>query len=118
LEGVEENYEAYEAATDSIPLVNDPVGKPIILRRFHFAVPPATKEFPSKKFIAEQHQPSIEKFLWKDGKKLIDNLRVIINVKEGSFDIYAVCQPKTGANLFEKPKTLQELLKPDETRGD
>ena len=118
MEGIE-NYEGYEAATDSIPLVNDATGQPIFLRRFHFQAPPDLEKWPSKKFIAEQHQPAIEKFLWRDEMKLIDSLRVIIDKTRGVFDIYAVCQPKVGSNLWtEKPKTLQEIFKTNETGGD
>jgi len=122
LEGIEkENYEGYEASTDLVPLFNDPTGKPIFLRRFHFQAPIGLKDWPSKRFLSEQHQPAIEKFLWRDEMKLVDKLRVVLNERKGTFDIFAVCQPKTGADLFEKPKTLQEIFKPEppnETRRD
>uniref|UniRef100_A0A6M3Y4E6 Uncharacterized protein n=1 Tax=viral metagenome TaxID=1070528 RepID=A0A6M3Y4E6_9ZZZZ len=106
-----EKWEGMAGSTDSVPLVNDPTGRPIIIRHFTFSAPPTAGRWPSKEFIAEEHQPSIEKFLWKDELKLIDKLKVRINKEDNTFDIFAPCQPRWGSHLFEKPKTLQNILK-------
>jgi hypothetical protein len=102
----------------SIPLLNDPTGNPIILRRFQFRFPPDLEEFPSKREIADQQRNAVELFLWKDELRLVEDLRVTIDTEKKTYDIFATCQPKAGAKLYEKPKTLQEIIKPSEGRPD
>lgn len=108
----EEKWEAREAATESTPLTNEAIGTPIILRRFQFKAPPDIKNWPTEKHIKESHQKAIEMFLWKDELVLVEDLRVVINTKDKSFDIFATCQPRRNATMKEKPKTLQDVLKP------
>jgi len=98
--------------------MNDPTGKPIIMRRFEFKFPPDIEQFPTEKELAEFQMLNIEPFLWRDELVLIDELRVNINKKEKTYDIFAPCQPRRGSELREKLQTLQDVIKPDDTGED
>src|SRR3990167_725739 len=110
-----------EAETESVPLVNPATGKPVIIRRFEYDVPPYTIDWPTEEEIRYIHQKSIEKFLYKDELKLFDELRVIIHKDKNKFEIFAPCEPLTSSYIVEKPHTLQEIIKPtkknDNSRG-
>lgn len=80
-------------------------GKPIILRQFDFAIPVGV-ELPDKKELASTYQKFIDSFLWKDGLRRIDDLRVVL--QKDKFFIFATCQPKTGAVLLDKPLKIQD----------
>ena len=80
-------------------------GKPIILRQFDFSIPVGV-QLPEKKEIASTYQNFIDGFLWKDGLRRIDDLRVVL--QKDKFLIFATCQAKTGAVLLDKPLTIQD----------
>ena len=92
-------------------LVNEPTGKPIILRMFKFGLPPDLVTIPSEEELKNAHSKNIEAFLWKDDLLLIEELRIMIDKDKNIFYIFATCQPKQGANLFQKPTTLQDIFK-------
>ena len=114
----EDKYEIMGGETEKVSLVNEATGVPIILRRFHFAVPPTAEKWPTKRELADLHKPAVEQFLWKDELVLVQDLRIIIDKDKKGFDIFATCQPRRGAELREKPKTLQEVIKKHDTRRD
>jgi hypothetical protein len=80
-------------------------GKPIFLRQFDFAIKPGV-ELPNKEEIAEAYKKFIDGFLWKDGLRRIQELKVVI--EKDKFKIFATCQAKTGAVILEKPLTIQD----------
>jgi hypothetical protein len=113
-----EKWEGREVETDSVALVNEGNGRPIILRNFEFKVPPTMEKWPSIEELRGIHQPAVEGFLWKDDLVLVEDLRIILDKDKKSFNIFATCQPRKGAELRELPKTLQDVLKKNDTRGD
>lgn len=105
-----ELWNAMKAEADAVPLYNQSTGKPIILRTFFFKLPDDIQQIPTIEEIKEHYQERIEKFLWKDELRLVEELRIIVDKEKKSFNIFATCQPRRGANLFQKPKTLQDIL--------
>jgi ABC-type ATPase with predicted acetyltransferase domain len=108
-----EKWEGGQYETDRVKI--DPTtadGRPIILRRFQAKFKPDMDKFPSEKQLAEDHMKAVENFLWKDELVLIEKLRVIINQENKSYEVWATCQPRKGANLHHKIKTLEEVMKP------
>jgi hypothetical protein len=97
--------------TKDTRLVNEPTGKPIILRSFKFNLPPDLVTIPTEEDLKDAHKRNIEAFLWKDDLLLIEELRIMIDKEKNIFYIFATCQPKRGANLWEKPTTLQDIFK-------
>jgi len=89
-------------------------GKPIIIRQFEAKFRPDIDRFPTEKQIAEDHQQAIDGWLWRDELRQISDVRVKINKEEKTYTIFVPCQPKRGANLFHKVKTLAEVIKPGE----
>ena len=104
--------------TDIVPLEFDEGGKPIILRTLKFKFPPDIEDYPSEDDIAKQQIPIVETFLWKDELVLIEELRVTIDKDERVYYVHATCQPRQGATLYEKPTKLEDIIEPNDTRGD
>lgn len=99
--------EVQEVETKSTPLDDQGGdGKPIILRRFSYQLPPKVKY--SKADLLLHHKPRIQPFLWKDGLEEIAEPRVVLG-KKGKFDIFVTCQARKGQLLHEKPLTLSEV---------
>ena len=105
-------YEMMGAETEAVPLVNPETGRPVIVRRFEYQVPPYTIDWPTEDELKYIHQKAIEQFLYKDELRLFAELRVIIHKDKDKFEIFAPCQPLAGSEIREKPKTLQDVLKP------
>ncbi len=105
-----EDWEGATVETPEVKLENDPTGKPIILKRFHFKFPPDIEKFPTRKELREHHLSHIDRFLFIHDLLLIEDLRVNIDKVEKTYDIFATCQPKKGTTLKEKPKTLQDVI--------
>jgi len=100
--------EVQELETRSTPLDDGTGdGRPIILRRFSYQLPPKVKL--SKADILLHHKPRILPFLWKDGLEEIQEPKVVLG-KGGKFDIFVTCQPRKGHLLHERPQSLKQVL--------
>jgi hypothetical protein len=112
-----EEWHAGQYETE-VKIADEPIGKPIILRRFHSKFRPDITSFPTKKELREFYQESVEAMLWKDEIRLVKELDVRIDKEARTFDIFATGQARAGAHLFEKPTTINKLITPSESRGD
>lgn len=110
-------WNAQEISTESTPLMDEARGAPIILRVFEFAANPEAFKYqiPTKEQLVSDHKKGIELFLWKDGLRPIESMRpkVIISKKKDRYSIYVTCQARPGVSVVDKPKTLQEIIKPN-----
>jgi len=113
-----EVWEGGTYETDPVKLEDDRSGSPIIVRRFSFKFPPDIEDFPTEEEILDEQMKRLEIFLWKDGFRLIQEPRVIIDTKKKTYDIFATCQVDKGNVLLDTPMALQDIVKPNDTRGD
>ena len=104
-------WEADTQQTDGVPLVDSGTGKPIILRKFEFELPPGM-EMPSNEQILEAHKGKITTFLWKDDMVQIMEARVKKAKDQRHFMILVPCQPRSGSAIIGNTTTLQDIMKP------
>lgn len=104
-------WEAQQIEAHSDPLVDKAQGKPIILRTFEFQLNPNLPKnikF-SKQDIFNSHKELIEKILWGDGLRPLDEVKppkVQISKKLNKYRIFLVCQPRSGATVVDTMRKL------------
>ena len=113
-----EKWEGGEYRTEEVRLVEEPDGRPIILRTFFAKFKPDLPFFPSKKRIAEDHMAFVNALLFKDELVLIKELHVSINKVEKTYMVHATAQPKKGSALLQEPKKLEDIIGKNDTRRD
>ena len=102
---------ASELSTDGVPLI-DPGGGPVnVIRVFNFKMNPDRKHFPGKQALFNTHAKQIETILWGDGLRPLENVppRVILNNKQGSYQIFVPCGAAKGV-IFSEGDRNPELL--------
>lgn len=105
-------WEGEETETDQVALVNDPKGKPIVMRIFDFDLPPLPPEqFPTAEQLLSVHKSKITAFLWRDELVPIYEPKLIFSKDKLHFRIFSTCQAKSGSVILEKPESLQNYLK-------
>ena len=105
-----EQWEGGTFETEEIILVDEPDGRPIILRTLLAKFKPDLEQLPSEKVIADDHVAFVNALLWKDELVLIKELHVTINAVERTYMVHATCQPRKGSALLAKPKTLEDVI--------
>ena len=118
-EGIQiDKYTKYEYAselsTEGVKLV-DPGGGPVnTIRVFAFKMNPnIMRHTPNKQTIFSSHAKQIEHILWGDGLRPLENVspRVILNSKEGSYQIFVACEAAKGVLFSEKDRNPELLHK-------
>lgn len=112
LPGKEGKWHGQELEVQSDPLVDAGTGKPYILRCFEFGINPAVlgKKIPSKQEVFNSHWKQIQHYLWKDGFAHCEESAPRVIISDKSYKIFILAKPRYGMNVFEKTKTLQELI--------
>ena len=105
--------EVQQLETDPVHLLDEGIGKPTILRRFQFQLPPGVLQV-NKKLLLKQHVKNLEIFLWKDELEMILAPKLVME-KNGAFSIFATCQPKKGSLISYnyKPQRIQDAINPE-----
>lgn len=115
---IEKNYDhdlkSIEVQSDTHLEDDQGGGGAAIIRMFEFgANPQAFKEYaPTSQELFNSHYKGIETALWKDGMKVMPevNPRVVVNKKEGKYQIFVGAQPMKGHILKEQPRTLSQQI--------
>ena len=97
--------------TEGVPLI-DPGGGPVnVIRVFTFKMNPEKKDFTNKQAVFSAHAKQIETILWGDGLRPLENVppRVILNSKQGSYQIFVPCGAAKGV-IFSEGDRNPELL--------
>jgi hypothetical protein len=112
-EGIEGYEYASELSTDKMPLI-DPGGGPVnVIRVFNFKMNPEKKDFTNKQAIFSAHAKQIETLLWGDGLRPLENInpRVILNNKQGIYQIFVPCGAAKGVIFSERDRNPELLHK-------
>lgn len=119
--GMAEGFEWKEqelAAKAGTPLIDPAVGKKIIIRKFEFEWKKGIKteermnaQYNKQEFF-NSHAKYIKDFLWKDGLSILENQdpKMIFNNK--GYVIVVATEARWGVSIFDKPTTLQQIMKP------
>ena len=111
-----------DLSTDGTPLIDPATGKTVSIRTFEFLMnPEAIKDFPEdRQLIFNNHAKQISTILWGDGLIPLEEVapRVIINKREGKYQIFVPCEARLSTTFVDKPKSLSEqLINKNETTG-
>lgn len=105
------------AVKADIPLIDSASGRKLIVRLFDFSWAKGIKKEDLQKIkndkqsLFNAHANYIKSFLWKDGLTVReDHDPKLIFTKQG-YRIAVLCEARVGLNIFEKGKTLQDILK-------
>jgi len=107
---------ASELSTEGVPLIDPGGGGVVVIRVFKFKINPERKHLPGKQALFSSHAKQIETILWGDGLRPLESNppRVIINNKEGFYQIMVPCIAARGVIFSEKdrnPELLHKQLK-------
>src|SRR3990167_4543982 len=100
------------------PLIDSATGKKLIVRVFDFNWNKGMKKQDieriknDKQGFFNSHAKYVKDFLWKDGLSVREDHdpKMIFNKK--GYRIAVLCEARFGVNIFEKPTTLQDIMKP------
>ena len=106
------------ATKADIPLIDSATGKKVIIRTFDFEWKKGMKTQDrmnaqyNKQAFFNSHAKYIKDFLWKDGLSILENQdpKMIFNKK--GYRIAIACEARFGVSIFDKPTTLQDIMKP------
>lgn len=101
--------EVEQLETEPVRLEDPGTGKPVILRRFEFQLPPGVLEI-NKALLIKEHVKRLEVFLWKDELEMVLPPKLVLE-KNGAFSIFATCQSKKGSLILSKPQLIQDAIK-------
>lgn len=91
-------------------------GPAVVLRFFDFATNLETfkQHKPTAQELFDCHRKGIEVLLWKDGLKPFAEVspRLMFSKDRSYYRFIVTCIPNNGNILFDRPKTLSELLTP------
>ena len=100
------------------PLIDSATGKKVIIRTFDFEWKKGMKiqdkmnaQYNKQEFF-NSHAKYVRDFLWKDGLSILENQdpKMIFNKK--GYRIAIACEARFGVSIFDKPTTLQDIMKP------
>lgn len=95
-------------------------GQEIILRFFDFAANPEVfKNYkPTAQELFDSHRKGIESLLWSDGLSACEAIepRLLFSKDKSNYRFVISCIKGIGNTMVDKPKTLSELLTPNESR--
>lgn len=101
-------------SAEGVPLIDPGTGKTISIRVFIFKIDPKKiRNFPiDKQLLFNSHAKQISTILWGDGLIPFDGAlpRVIINLKDGFYQIFVPCEARRGVMFMDKAKNLSEEL--------
>ena len=106
------------ATKADIPLIDAGVGKKLIIRVFDFNWGKKMKSQDietiqnDKQAFFNSHARYIKEFLWKDGLSVRDDHDPKMLFNKKGYRIAVLCEARFGASIFDKPTTLQEIMKP------
>lgn len=118
IEEKKSDWYGQQVETNSDPLVDKGIGEAIILRSFKFKANPENlkRDKPSKQQLFNNHADQMRLQLWGDGLEPINvDPRIVISKNKEEYMIFVACKPKAGVALIEKPQTLQDILKPNDS---
>ncbi len=104
------------AVKADVPLVDTATGKKLIVRVFEFAWKTGMKAdkvveaVNNKQFFFNGHAKYIKDFLWKDGLVIREDHDPKMNFDQNGYKIAVLCEARLGLNIFEKGRTLQDVL--------
>ena len=96
------------------PLIDSATGKKVVIRVFNFKWHKGKRPHDAENYkqqIFNSHASFLKSFLWKDGLRILENEDPKLVFIKGGYKIAIACEARFGLNIFEKGKTLQELLK-------
>lgn len=104
---------ASQLETDNVPLIDPGGGGVVVIRVFTFKMNPERKHFPGKQRLFNTHAKQIETILWGDGLRPLESNppRVIINSKDGFYQIFVPCIAAKGVVFSEKDRNPELLHK-------
>ena len=102
-----EDWYAGAVETDRKLVADEGKGKPIVLRKFDFALPPGSE--PTEAELVRVHKSKIQAFLWRDDLVLVQEPKVTFNKDNKGFTIWAACQARAGAVVLDSPELLQRI---------
>lgn len=112
----EHNWFGQELEVNSDPLIDSGTGENILLRVFDFGANPANlkRDKPTKQQLFDSHVKQILTMLWSDGLEPAKDINPLIQIskKKEKYRILMWCRAKAGVTWSDKPRTLQELIKP------
>lgn len=89
-------------------------GGAAIIRMFEFGMNPQAfnEHVPSRQELFNSHYKGIEMALWRDGMSVMPevNPRLVVDSKNGKYQIFVGAKPMKGHLLQEQPKTLAEQI--------
>ena len=100
------------------PLIDSGTGKKLIVRLFDFNWDKKMNRddiervHNDKQGFFNSHAKYIKDFLWKDGLSVREDHdpKMIFNKK--GYRIAVLCEARFGVSIFEKPTTLQDIMRP------
>lgn len=118
-EAVEKEFEGgWEMAnleTETTPIIDQGVGKAVVIREFLFQINPEIPdlELIDKQVLFNAHAKQIATMLWGDGLRPLEENppRVIIDVKNKVYRIFVPCEARLGVVFADKTRNLSEELK-------
>lgn len=118
---VNEDWYGRQVETNSdVPLINDGTGKPYIIRQFLFAFSPDTLikirnkkiPVPTRQELFNSNWKQIQVMLWSDGLVPAQEAEPRMIIGKKKYKIILLCEPRSKVMVAEKPRTLQEITKP------
>ena len=107
--------------TEGVPVIDPGEGKTVAIRVFSFNMNPGRKYYPGKQALFDAHARQISTILWGDGLIPLEtnSPRVIIDKKNGFYQIIVPCEARRGVIFVDKPVNLsQELAKQGKRKLD
>ena len=103
-----------------IPLVDEGKGKPYIIRQFEFSFNPEFRlklrdkkvAMPTKQELFNYHWRQLEAVLWGDGLVPCKEVEPRMVIGRKKYKIILLCEPRFKVLVADRPKTLQEITKP------
>ena len=100
------------------PLIDSGTGKKVIIRKFDFEWKKGVKledkmnaQYNKQAFF-NSHAKYIRDFLWKDGLSILENQDPKMIFNDKGYIIAIATEARFGASIFDKPTTLQDIMKP------
>lgn len=103
-----------------VPLVDEGKGSPYIVRQFEFVFSPETLQkirekkipAPTKQELFNSNWRQIQVMLWSDGLVAAQESEPRMIIGKKRYKIILLCQPRQRVMVADRPKTLQEITKP------
>lgn len=99
------------------PLIDRGTGKKVIIRMFDFNWNKGIKKEDleqikaNKQILFNAHAKYIKDFLWKDGLSVLENQDPKLIFTKQGYRIAVACEARFGVSIFDKGRTLQDMLK-------